>query len=90
MVWLRGQGRKTNMSGGATEWEDILIQQGIIKAPKKPEDDQPELVFDISNKFGDESPDELDDLVDDDDEFFTQYKYRDTSIISESVNSNHK
>ena len=60
------------MGLGKTEWEDILIEKGIIKAPKEATiEHHPEIVYDLSNKY-----DEIDDLFSDenDDEFIQQYK----------------
>lgn len=66
------------MSGGATEWEDLLIQHGIIKAPPKPEDIKPEVVYDVGEKKNSFS-DSLDEL--DDDGFFDQYRYKPVILL---------
>lgn len=68
------------MSGGATEWEDLLIQHGIIKAPPKPVDNTPEVVYDVADKKESFS-DSLDEL--DDDSFFDQYRYRWPFVVLE-------
>lgn len=60
------------MSGGATEWEDILIQHGVMKAPPKPEDNIPEVVFNVNNDKNDRNSEDSD-L--DDEEFFKSYRY---------------
>ncbi len=59
------------MSGGATEWEDLLIQHGILKAPRKPDAEKEEIVYKIDNKSEDS-----DDLDLDDAEFLSNYRYR--------------
>lgn len=60
------------MGLGKTEWEDILIEKGIIAPPKEAlVEHHPDIIYDTSNR------DEIDDLFDDDeenDEFIQQYK----------------
>lgn len=61
------------MGLGKTEWEDILIEKGIINAPKEATiEHHPDIVYDLSN----ENRDEIDDLFsdEDDDEFVQQYR----------------
>lgn len=63
------------MGLGKTEWEDILIEKGIIAAPKDAQVDQhPDIIYDTSNKT--EERDEVDELFDDenDAEFMKLYK----------------
>ena len=56
------------MGLGKTEWEDILIEKGIIAAPKDVAAElHPEITYDISNNSDD------DDLLDDDD-FISEYQ----------------
>lgn len=57
------------MSGGATEWEDLLIQHGIIKAPNNESDKPAEIVYDLEDKENDSDIDDLDDA-----DFLTSYK----------------
>jgi hypothetical protein len=63
------------MGSGKTEWEDILIEKGIMKAPEKSAgDEHPEIVYDITNRNFEER-DEVDDLFsDENDEFIQKYK----------------
>lgn len=59
------------MGLGKTEWEDILIEKGIIAAPKESQvEHHPDIIYDTSNR------DEVDELFDDDenDEFIQKYK----------------
>ena len=59
------------MGLGKTEWEDILIEKGIIAAPKDTQIDQhPDIIYDTSNR------DEVDALFDEenDDAFLQHYK----------------
>ncbi len=61
------------MGAGKTEWEDILIEKGIIPAPKDTTiEHHPDIIYDIGNK----ERDEIDDLFSDDDEqeFMKEYK----------------
>ena len=60
-----------DMSGGASEWEDILIQKGIIKAPE-PTKQSEEIIYNITNDH-DNNNDELDSI--DDDDFIQSYRY---------------
>jgi len=59
------------MGLGKTEWEDILIEKGIISAPKEATvEHHPDIVYDTSNR------DEVDDLFseDENDDFIQEYK----------------
>lgn len=58
------------MSGGATEWEDLLIQHGILKGSVSPAEEEPEVVYEVAGERGSDSLDELDDA-----EFLEQYRY---------------
>lgn len=69
-MWLGRPGRKT-MSGGATEFEDALIQHGILKAPVNQKADEPEIVYNLKDKSSD--IEELDGIEEDDD-FFEIYR----------------
>jgi hypothetical protein len=62
---------RVDMSGGASEWEDILIQKGIIKAPE-PAKQSDEVIYNIANDH-DNSSDEIDNIHDDD--FIKSYRY---------------
>lgn len=58
------------MGLGKTEWEDILIEKGIIAPPKDSQvDHHQDIIYDTSTSFRDE----VDDLFDDD-EFIQEYK----------------
>ena len=58
------------MGLGKTEWEDILIEKGIIQAPEESTiDHHPDIVYGIGN----EERDEIDEMFDDD-EFINEYK----------------
>lgn len=64
------------MGAGKTEWEDILIEKGIVAAPKDTAvEHHPDIIYDITNKEHLER-DEIDELFSDDDEqeFIQQYK----------------
>ena len=64
------------MGLGKTEWEDILIEKGIIAAPKDAQvDHHPDIIYDTSNK-AEEERDEVDELFNDenDAEFMKLYK----------------
>lgn len=61
------------MGAGKTEWEDILIEKGIIPGPKDAAiEHHPDIIYYIGNK----ERDEVDDLFSDDDEleFMKEYK----------------
>lgn len=62
------------MGLGKTEWEDILIEKGIIAAPKEAQvEHHPDIIYDTSNR----DRDEVDDLFEDEEEngeFIQQYK----------------
>lgn len=61
------------MGLGKTEWEDILIEKGIIAPPKEDQiEHHPDIIYDISNKT--EERDEIDDLFDEEDDFIKNYK----------------
>lgn len=68
------------MGVGKTEWEDILIEKGIINAPKEATvEHHPDIVYNLSNKEESRSRsdrDEIDDLFsdEDDNEFVQQYR----------------
>lgn len=69
------------MGLGKTEWEDILIEKGIIKPPPEAlQNHHPDIVYDISNRntavASDQEKDEVDLLFeeDDDDMFINEYK----------------
>lgn len=67
------------MGLGKTEWEDILIEKGIIQAPIQPESEQhPDTVYDLSNRFANDEEnemfDEVDELFADEDNFVQEYK----------------
>lgn len=65
------------MGLGKTEWEDILIEKGIIAAPKEATiDHHPDIIYNIDNKDSADR-DEIDELFSDEenDEFIQQYKY---------------
>jgi hypothetical protein len=64
------------MGLGKTEWEDILIEKGIIAPPKEATiEHHPDIIYDIGNKT-EEQLDEIDALFADEenDEFIKQYK----------------
>ena len=59
------------MGLGKTEWEDILIEKGIINAPPEAvQNHHPDIVYDISNK----EKDEVDLLFEEDDLFVNEYR----------------
>lgn len=64
------------MGLGKTEWEDILIEKGIIAAPKEATiEHHPDIIYDISNN--ELERDEVDELFSNDegdDEFIQKYK----------------
>jgi hypothetical protein len=67
------------MGLGKTEWEDILIEKGIINAPKEATiEHHPDIVYDTGN-----SRDEVDELFSDDenDDFIQEYKYKMNILI---------
>ena len=61
------------MGLGKTEWEDILIEKGIINPPPEAvENHHPDIVYDISNM----EKDEVDLLFEEDDMFVNEYRYK--------------
>lgn len=61
------------MGLGKTEWEDILIEKGIIAPPKEATiEHHPDIIYDINNKYEDE--DDIDAMFEEEDEFIQQYK----------------
>lgn len=63
------------MGLGKTEWEDILIEKGIMSAPKEATiEHHPDIVYSVDNR---EDRDEIDELFSDeeDDKFIQEYKY---------------
>lgn len=64
---------KITMGLGKTEWEDILIEKGIINAPKEAQiEHHPDIVYDINNNG---ERDEIDELFsEEDDDFIRKYK----------------
>ncbi|TEB16904.1 hypothetical protein C9890_0553 [Perkinsus sp. BL_2016] len=64
------------LGAGKTEWEDILIEKGIIQAPKASIEHHPDIIYDTGNKQDDQERDEIDDIFsdEDDDEFIQKYK----------------
>ena len=61
------------MGLGKTEFEDILIDHGILKAPEQPAPEE-QVVYDTSNKY-ERDPADIDDDEDiDDDAFFEEYR----------------
>ena len=70
LVWRSLSRVQTTMSCGATEWEDLLIQHGILKGPVSPAEEVPEVVYEVAGGRGSDSLDELDDA-----EFLEQYRY---------------
>lgn len=62
------------MGLGKTEWEDILIEKGIIAPPKESTmEHQPDIIYDINNKK-DSDEDEINAMFEEEDEFIQQYK----------------
>lgn len=60
------------MGLGKTEWEDILIEKGIIAPPKEATiDHHPDIIYDITNKTDEE---DIDAMFEEEDEFIQQYK----------------
>jgi hypothetical protein len=68
------------MGQGKTEWEDILIEKGIINAPSAAEtvNPHPDLVYDISNR----EKDEVDLLFEEDDLFVNEYRLASDSVCA--------
>ncbi len=68
LAWVMGQGK--------TEWEDILIEKGIIKGPSESaQTNHPDIEYSTSNKITDDDDKELEALFNDDDsKFLEQYK----------------
>lgn len=71
------------MGLGKTEWEDILIEHGVIAAPKdtKLEHQHPDIIYDTTTNFPNKDRgeyDEIDDLFNEDadseDPFIQQYR----------------
>ena len=59
------------MGLGKTEWEDILIEKGIMKPPPEAsQNHHPDIVYDISNA----EKDEVDLLFEEDDAFVSEYR----------------
>ena len=60
------------MGVGKTEWEDILIEKGIINPPLETQiEHHPDIVYDISNR---EELDEVDLLFEEDDAYVQEYR----------------
>jgi len=61
------------MGLGKTEWEDILIEKGIIAPPKEATiDHHPDIIYDINNR--EEEDEDIDAIFEEEDEFIHQYK----------------
>lgn len=58
------------MGLGKTEWEDILIEKGIIAPPKESTiDHHPDIIYNINN-----TDDDIDAMFEEEDEFIQEYK----------------
>jgi len=62
------------MGAGKTEWEDILIEKGIIAPPPPPQDQAEDVVYDIASKSNFDASDSTDELLDDD--FMATYRHK--------------
>lgn len=61
------------MGLGKTEWEDILIEKGIIAPPKEATiDHHPDIIYDINNKEAEDV--DIDAMFEEEDEFIHNYK----------------
>jgi hypothetical protein len=72
------------MGLGKTEWEDILIEKGIIAPPKESTiEHHPDVIYDINNTRNgeEEDDDDIDAMFEEEDEFIQQYKYQIIIII---------
>lgn len=62
------------MSGGATEWEDILIQHGIVKPPPEQKTEYDDIVYSVTEKVN--TPVDEDEIELEDDDFMIEYRLK--------------